>query len=140
MLSVPVSHVSPGPFRHHLQLAGCKDIVSVQKRHGETLFRTFVLQADGLNDFIKGEEARGNTVFVIAKKNPPLKEDVSLIITWSVGGFAIECLHMLSLTQRVRFEQHIRRGKMHNIWFYEDQAIFLRYRPVHLRNGEIILH
>jgi hypothetical protein len=61
VLLVPVSHLSLRPFD-----ITCKDIVYVEGRHGETVFRTFVLQADRLNDLIKGEEARGNTNFVVA--------------------------------------------------------------------------
>lgn len=72
MMSVPVSDVSPGPFD-----INCKDIISVEGRHGETVFRTFIIHTDRLNDFIQGEEARGNTQFVVAKTHRPLNKDVS---------------------------------------------------------------
>jgi hypothetical protein len=77
MLSVPVSAVPPGPFD-----INCKDIVSVEGRHGDTKFRKFVIPADRLNDFIKGEEARGTTQFVVKKTYQPRRADVSLLTVW----------------------------------------------------------
>ena len=55
------------------------------------MFRTFVLQADRLNDLIKGEEARGNTKFVVAitLTHRLLNKEISLLPLGGLEGLSI---------------------------------------------------
>ena len=73
MQSVPLSQIPPGRFS-----IACKDLVIVQRRHGDKVFRVFWIPADRLDDFKSGEEERGDTVFVVSKTSPPRKQNVSI--------------------------------------------------------------
>lgn len=53
------------------------------------MFRTFVLQADRLNDLIKREEARGNTKFVVAITHCLFNKDKSLLPVGGLEGLSI---------------------------------------------------
>lgn len=77
MLAIPISVIPPGPFD-----ITCKDIVSVEGRHGDAKFRQFVIPADRYPDFKKGEEERGDTEFDVTRTSKPRRQDVGWPMVW----------------------------------------------------------
>ena len=77
MPSLLVSEVPPGSFD-----INCKDIVSVEGRHGDTKFRKFVIPADTLDDFVGGGGAGMYPYVIVRRMYQPRKAYVSLLTVW----------------------------------------------------------